>query len=263
MSLRLPVRQYIAVPSGAPQGLVTDLWELPLAQTAFIELHCWNVGITGGVPAPDDYWVFMGSRQNHERMERVVAEQIAPALQAARAAGMTVVHVQPESVAARYPEMRPAALPEEVRTLSPARRRVPPCPGGHPTARAERVHGAGYRNWDGWPHLDVAPLIHPVPGETMIATTDEFHAWLSDRGIHTLIYTGFCTNLCILDSPAAMRAMANLGYRCVLLREATLAVEFADQPPTLHTDAALRYIESWIGYTAGVPDFVRAAADVS
>ncbi|MEW5767581.1 MAG: hypothetical protein AB1797_08150, partial [bacterium] len=36
------------------------------------------------------------------------------------------------------------------------------------------------------------------------------------------IYTGFCANLCIVDSPAAMKAMNGLGYRCVLLREGTL-----------------------------------------
>ena len=87
---------------------------------------------------------------------------------------------------------------------------------------------------------------------------EEFHEWLQTHGITTLIYTGFATNLCILDSPCAMKAMSGLGYRCVLLREGTMAIEFPDQPPTQHTESAIRYVESWVGYSASAEDFLRA-----
>ena len=113
--------------------------------------------------------------------------------------------------------------------------------------------------WDGWQQLDVAPAVRPRPGDTMIATTEQFDAWLRGRGITDLLYTGFCTNLCILDSPAAMKAMAAQGYRCVILREATMAVEFPDTLETLlHTRAALQYIEAWVGYSARAADLRRA-----
>ena len=93
----------------------------------------------------------------------------------------------------------------------------------------------------------------------MIVTTEQFDSWLRRRGITTLIYTGFTTNLCILDSPAATKAMAELGYKCVILREATLAVEFPDTiEERLNTRVALRYIEAWVGYTASVKDFVES-----
>lgn len=79
-----------------------------------------------------------------------------------------------------------------------------------------------------------------------IATTQAFHEWLQSKRTTTLIYTSLCANLCIVDSPAAMKAMNGLDHRCVLLHEGTIAIEFPDQPPNLHTDAALRYIEAWM-----------------
>ncbi len=255
MTIRLPVRQYIAVPSGAPRGPVTETWELPVAQTAFVELHCWNVGVPGGIPAPDEYWVFVGSQQNHKRMAGIVATVICPALEAARKARLPTVHVQPVSVAARYPALRPAT---PVGFTPGAAREPRGRASNHAVERAERVHGKGYMAWEGWERLDVAPQVRPAAGDVMVATTEEFHRWLQERHITTLLYTGFCANLCILESPAAMKPMAGLGYRCVLLREATMAIEFADQSANLHTEAALRYVEAWVGYTASARDLMKA-----
>ena len=76
MTIELPVRFYSGAPAAAPRGLVTETWPLDLERTALIELHCWNIGFPGGVPVPPDYWVFMGSLQNHEAIagfSRVVA----------------------------------------------------------------------------------------------------------------------------------------------------------------------------------------------
>jgi nicotinamidase-related amidase len=279
-TIRLPVRQYIGVPSGHPRGLATETWELPVARTAFVELHCWNVGVPGGIPVPDDYWVFMGSKQNHERMARIVERVIVPCMDAARRVGMATVHVQPESVASRYPALRPeprtgageqasrgagerAAAAREsssrLRHSSLVNSRSSSEPViNHAVERAERVHGKGYMGWDGWTRLDVNPALKPQRGDVMIGTTEEFHGWLQARHITTLIYSGFCANLCIVDSPAAMKAMNGLGYRCVLLREATMAIEFSDQPADLHTQAAFRYIEAWVGYTGSAADWLKA-----
>lgn len=259
MTLSLPVRFYSGAPAASPRGLLRETWELDPRRTALIELHCWNIGFPDGPAVPADYWVFMGSLQNHERMVPIVREIIAPLLDAGRRAGMPVVHVQSESIAARYPELEPPRPP------------APPSsgPGWRPVTddvlrRTERVHGPGYREWDGWAASDVASPVRPQPGDTMIATTDQFDAWLREKGIVTLLYTGFCTNLCILDSPAAMKAMRDRGYRCVLLREATLACEFPDTLDALaHTRAAIQYIEAWVGYTAAVGDLMQALRDLA
>jgi len=252
--MALPVRFYRAVPTSNPQGLVEEVWRLDLARTAFVELHCWNVGCPGGPPVPEEYWVDMGSPQNHAVGWEIITTRIAPCLAAARRAGMAVVHVQPERIGDRYRRLQPP-IPKQ-----------PPQPAwgwspisDHQSKRANRVHGEGFNDWEGWQDLDIAGPVQPVAGETMIVATDQFDAWLRERGIDTLIYAGFCTNLCILDSPASMKPMASRGYRCVLLRDATLAVEF---PETLdkrvHTETAIRYIECWVGYTAATDDFLHA-----
>ena len=118
--------------------------------------------------------------------------------------------------------------------------------------------------WDRWQDVDIAEPVKPRDGDVLVVTTDQFDVWLRGQSIDTLIYTGFSANLCILDSPAAIKAMACLGYRCVILREATTGVEF---PETLesrsHTENAIRYIEAWWGYSASAPDFRQACRTLS
>jgi len=253
MQMRLPVRWYRAVPAAQPQGLVEERWELECARSALVALHCWNIGCPGGIPVPADFWVFMGHPQNHEVAWGVMKEQIAPALAAARRVGMAVVHVQSEPIAKRYLHLQPPQPPP-----------VPSPPGpapisDHGARRAQRVHGQGYLEWQGWERLDAAEAVYPLPGDVMVASTEQFDQWLRGRGIDTLLYTGFATNLCILDSPAAMKVMAGLGYRCVILREATAAVEFPDTwEGQQQTQAAVRYIEAWVGYSASNRDYLRA-----
>ena len=253
MQMTLPVRFYRAVPTSNPTGLVEEGWTLDIARTAFIELHCWNIGCDGGIPAPEQFWVFVGNPENHEHMWRVVTEEIAPGIQAARRIGMPVVHVQGESIAAHYTDLQPPMPPA-----------APIAPGPSPISdhhirRANRVHGEGYMEWEGWQRIDVAEPVKPEDGDVVVVTTEQFDAWLRTRGIDTLLYTGFCTNLCILDSPCAVKAMAYLGYRCVILREATSALEFPETMESRsHTRNAIRYIESWYGYSASNRDFIRA-----
>ena len=249
MRIRLPVRFYRAVPTSDPVGLVEEDWALDVGRTAFIELHCWNIGCPGGIPVPEDYWVFEGSPQNHEYMWRAVIEEIAPSMQAARSVSMPVVHVQGEQIGRRYAHLRPP-IPSEPAGSS----RVPI--SDHMTRRQNRVHGEGYADWPQWANVDIAEPVKPLDGDILVVTTEQFDDWLRGQGIDTLFYTGFSANLCILDSPAAIKAMAALGYRCVILREATTGVEFPDTMQSRsHTLNAIRCIEAWWGYSASGLDF--------
>ena len=258
MQITRPVRFYRAVPTSSPHGLVTEPWDLDLEKTAFVSLHCWNVGCPGGPPVPEAYWVDMGSPQNHAVGWCIITEEIVPTLAAARRIGMPVVHVQPERIGDRYPQLQP---PQPARPqTSPSR----PSPiSDHYARRASRVHGEGYMEWEGWQDLDFAAPVRPLDTETVVVTTEQWDDWLRARGINTLIYVGFCTNLCILDAPGGMRLMAPLGYRCILLREATLAVEFPETlEQRLQTQASLRHIEGWVGYTASSKDFLQACETI-
>jgi len=256
VQITLPVRFYRAVPTSNPAGLIQEPWVLDLARTAFVELHCWNVGCPGGPPVPEEFWVDMGSPANHVAGWQIINDAILPSLRAARRVGMPVVHVQPERIADRYRHLQPP-MPEPPSAPTAAWGGSPI--SDHQSRRANRVHGEGFNDWAGWADLDIAEPVKPTDDETMIVTTEQFDAWLRERGIETLVYTGFCANLCILDSPASMRPMCNRGYRCVLLRDATLAVEFPETlAERIHTQTAIRYIECWVGYTASVGDFVQA-----
>jgi nicotinamidase-related amidase len=254
MSISLPVRFYCPLPSDNAQGYVTETWDLDLEKTAFVSLHCWNVGCPGGPPVPTEFWVDMGSLQNHEVGWQVIQEQIVPALETARRLGMTIVHVQPEMIGKKYSHLQPPLIEES----SPSKVWTGPV-SDHYSRRANRVHGEGFNNWEGWKELDFAAPTRPLENETVIVTTPQWDAWLREKGIDTLIYVGFCTNLCILDAPGGMRLMAPLGYRCIILREATLAVEFPDTlEQRLNTQTSLRFIEAWVGYTASSEDFFKA-----
>lgn len=254
MHITLPVRFFRAVPTSNPAGHVTEEWDLDLDKTAFVALHLWNVGCPGGPPVPEDYWVDMGSPQNHVVAWCIIADEIVPALEAARRIGMPVVHVQSEIIGRRYPHLQPPQPRREMQSVvgwSPV--------SDHASRRASRVHGEGYMEWEGWKDLDFAAPGRPRDNETVVVGTEQWDAWLRERGIDTLIYTGLATNLCIMDAPGGMRPMANLGYRCVILREATRGVEFPETFDSgAQTEATLRHIEARVGYTASQRDFVRA-----
>lgn len=261
-TLDLPVRFWSAVPSRNPVGHVEETWSIDPARVCFVSLHAWNIGCPGGPAVPEDYWVDMGSPQNHDAGWEVIESAVVPALGAARESGLTVVHVQPETIADKYPERQPPRTDREHHAASDipvavSRQRSPI--SNHASERAERVHGPGFGKWGGWKDLDFAEVLRPVGEEPVLVADDQWDDWLRERGIDTLVYVGFCTNLCILDAPGGMRRMAPRGYRCILLRDATLGVEFPDTlEDRTHTKVALRYIEAWVGYTASTADFVAA-----
>lgn len=241
-------------------GPVEEVADLDPARTAFVALHCWNIGFPGGPEVPRDYWVFMGSMENHRICVDVVNERIAPALRAARAAGLPVFHVQPQNVAEKHPGWDRLLDPAPAPAPTPRRSAI----DGHLRARTERVHGPGFREWSGWSQVDIARAVYPQPGEQLVVTGPQFDRLLRERGIVNLVFTGFATNLCILDSPAAMKEMAAFGYRCLLIRECTLAVEFKDTvAERLNTKVASRYIEAWVGSTIGLDDYLCACAAVA
>lgn len=255
LQIELPVRFYRAVPTSNPDGLIEEKWTLDVSKTAFVELHCWNIGCPGGIPVPEQYWVFDGSPQNHEYMWRALENEVAPSLKAARAVGMPIAHVQGANIADKYMHLQPPMPP-----VQPSQSYRKPI-SDHYSRRQSRVYGEGFMQWSEWSSIDIADPVKPIDGEVVVVATEQFDDWLRSQGIDTLIYTGFTTNLCILDSPAAIKAMASLGYRCVILREATAAIEFPETMETRsHTQNAIRYIEAWWGYSASAADFRQACS---
>jgi len=243
-------------------GYVEDGLELPVSRTAFVPLHVWNVGFPDGPAVPPQFFVDMGLPETHALAEQIVREWIRPATDAARAAGIRICHVHPVRIADRYPQAR--LLREDPPELLDRRRWPPDAIPGYRKERAEKVHGPGYTAWEGWQALDAPAIMRPQPEDDVIATSNQFDRILRREGIVNLVYAGFATNMCIQDSEGGMKAMARLGYRTILLREATLAVEFPDTlAERLCTRIALRYIETWVGLSASAPAFIAACQELA
>jgi nicotinamidase-related amidase len=130
--------------------------------------------------------------------------------------------------------------------------------GEYAAFRGPRAQPPGIPNLD---RLGMSPHIDVQDGEFVVATGEQLHALLAERGILHLVYAGFATNWCILNRDYGMRAMAGRGYNMILLREATAGVEFPDTVAKgLATEMAVREVEQQLGFSAANADFLAACA---
>ncbi len=262
---RLEVRgRHWETPSLDGAGWVETPYALRPEETGFVALHLWNVGDAGGPAVPDGFFVDMGTRAAQEESVAIAGRYIAPAIAASRAAGVAIFHVEPANIALKYDSVHHMLEPEALQPAPPARPRPPEANRGWNRERNERSHGAGYAAWPGWGEMRIMASCDAEPGDQVILTGAQLDRILRARGIKNLVYTGFATNMCILDSAAATREMLGFGYRIFLIREATLAVEYPETFPTrMMTEAALKYFELKIGDTIGFEEYVAACRSVA
>ena len=100
----------------------------------------------------------------------------------------------------------------------PPREAIP----GYRAAITARSHGADYATKSGYADMDFPDVVAPLPDEPVVHQTAQFDRTLRERGIVNLIYVGFATDMCILNAPGGMGPLFGLGYRVVLVRDATL-----------------------------------------
>lgn len=216
---------------------------LPLEQTALVLVDMWDNHFI-------ESWL--------ERAERITREMVVPVLAAARTVGLTVVHAPSPPVAEQFEQLKRHAPP--VPSASPA---WPPAEfrsrqGEYAVFRGPRAQPPGIPNID---RLGMSPHIEVRDGEFVVATGEQLHVLLAERGILHLVYAGFATNWCILNRDYGMRAMAGRGYTMILLREATAGVEFPDTVAEgLATEMAVREVEQQLGFSAANADFLAACA---
>ncbi len=223
-----------------------------------VAMHLWNVGEKGGPPVPREFFVDMGTRACQNESLRIAQDSIRPAMDAARTAGMTILHVEPEKIAEKYPQY-PGSIPSSPPSPSP----VPDANPGWKAERANRTHGQGYADWEGWRQMRVISCCEPGPEDPVVATTAQLDTVCRSRGITALVYTGFAANMCVLEAPGGAQPMLDLGYRVFLIREATLAVEYPDTfEERLMTRAALHFFEQVVGDTMGLAQFVEGCRAV-
>jgi nicotinamidase-related amidase len=263
VALRVVGRHWEA-PSLDSAGWVATAYDLDPQETGFVALHLWNVGDADGPAVPEAFLVDMGTRECQEEALRIAERYIRPAIAASRAAGLPIFHVQPANIAMQYASVQHMLEEERQQPTPPARPRPPEANPGWKKERAERTHGRGYVEWEGWGQMRILSACDAEPGDQVIPTGAQFDRICRRQGIKNLVYSGFATNMCILDAAAAMREMLGYGYRVFLIREATLGVEYPETfAERLVTRMALKYIELTIGDGIGFDQYIAACPAVA
>jgi len=201
--------------------------ELPVKQTALVLVDLWDNHFI-------ESWL--------ERADRITREAVVPVLERARQTGLTIVHAPSPPVA------------ESDWLPAPFRRRQ----GAYASFRGPRAQPPGIPPIDA---LGMSPHIDVQYGEHVVATGDQLYELLRANGLLHLVYVGFATNWCILNRDYGMRAMAQRGYNMILLRDATMGVEFPDTlAAEMVTEMAIREVEQQLGFSATKDDFLAACA---
>lgn len=213
---------------------------LPVEQSALVLVDVWSTHYI-------ESWL--------ERASQTTSARIVPALEAAREAGMLVIHAPSPLVAWRYGVESPTGYGAP--TWPPAEFRNGSGPYQSFSRRDEVREREVLAHWE--KELDIAAIARPVPGEPVIATGEQLRALLVERQILHLVYAGFATNWCVLYRDYGMLAMFNWGYNLILLRDATTGIEFHDTVTSeAATGIAVREIETKLGWTATTEAFVAA-----
>jgi len=250
--MNLNVRYYRALPTDRP-GYEHEVMDLPVEKTAFIGMHCWNIGCPDGPPVATDHCVGMGWPQAAAEACRIMHEVIRPAMDAARSIRMPVCHVEADWMDAEYPKIPSRRNRETTRQLVPRQQ-----------AMLDRAHGPAYMTRSPLAEMRRAAVVSPQGDEPMLFYSDTLDAYLQAQGIETLIYTGFAADMCVLNAEGGAHPMLARGYRCVLVRDGTVGVE---RPDTFDERLATRYgihIFEWkVGYSTTLEDLLSAVDAVA
>ena len=246
-TIKLNARHYRALPADRP-GYEHEVMDLPVAQTALIGMHCWNIGFPDGPPVDVNYCVGMGWPQAAAEACRITEAVIRPAMDAARGIGLPVCHVEADWMDAHYPGIPSRRDRSASRQLADTQQ-----------AMLDRAHGPDYMDRSPLARMRRARAVMPVGDEPMVFYSDQLDAYLKAHGIGTLIYTGFAADMCVLNSEGGAQAMLARGYRCILMCDGTVGVE---RPDTFEERLATRYgihIFEWkVGHSTTFGNFLAA-----
>ena len=250
-TLQLAARYYRSVPTDRA-GYEEVTLSLPVDKTALVGLHCWNIGCPDGPATDSDYCVGMGWPQPTEEAARIMAEVIRPAMDLARSIGMAVCHVETDWMDRQYPHIE-SRRSDAAASVHPVRQEL-----------FERAHGVDYMKRSPLAEMRRAEIVSPVGDEPLVFYSDVLDEYLSGRGIETLIYMGFATDMCLLGAEGGARPMLHRGYRCVVMRDATVGVESPDTfPQRMATSYGLHIFEWTLGHGCTFAQFRQAIEKMS
>jgi len=260
--LELRVRYYQdSTPSGVP-CIETNfkrreiMMPLPVQETALILVDIWNV-------LHIKSWI--------ERTKKITVNAVVPVIEKARAARLTIVHAPSPEVAEKYPLSTKYASDAEL-FHTPKMYNWPPKDfvkrqGDYRIFAGPSDQPPGVKKKEKelqLPPLDLSSAIKVHPDDYMISTGSQLQRLLKHKHILHLIYAGFATNICVINRDYGMRAMSNLGYNTILLRDSTTGIEWPDTVDNLFvTELAIREVENEIGFSVSNEDFFKACEQIT
>jgi len=273
--LKLPIQYYQIARLYGPgmkasgrEGIHQRLLEKPTKQVGLVSVHCWNLGEKNGpYPIDSDAHCPGEAADWVPTAHEIIANHIKPAMEAARKAGISVFHLAQHTYADKYPKYREIAADPELRDPNPTGN-MSRCVRPRSVEEMWRdEYGTDFPGPVWVTHkdkFDIAESVRPLPDEYVFLNGWQLNGLCRRMDIDTLIYVGFMADLCLMNIPGAIREMVSkFGYRCIVLRECTTAYEFADTcEGGWMTRAAIRLIESGLGYSASSRDFITACEDV-
>ena len=237
-------------------------------EIAFVMVDLWNTGF-GPKPLSHLGWEaeFNAGKSFCDRAGEIELTRILPMLHACREHGIAVVHAPTRDIAIKHKQWEDLATEGD---------RHPP--------RHAPVEAANWppRDWvDSWrkehthlfrteewytnyyqhvrPNQDIPEPLRPMDGDLVISSGDMMHRLLAERGIRVLFYSGFATNMCLIDKPGAIRDMAGRGYLPIVIRDATTGTENAETVDHLSiTRAFVDQIEMLWGYSVTTEELLMA-----
>jgi nicotinamidase-related amidase len=157
---------------------------LPHEQTALVLVDLWNIHFI-------ESWL--------ERAKNVTREKVLPVIEAARSAGLLVVHAPSPPVADQFLENRPEvpprpAMPSADPDWPPPEFRSRKGDYSAYTGPRNQPPGIGFRWNPIKDQLSISPLVEVRENEPVISDAHELHHTLAENNIMHLVYAGFAAN---------------------------------------------------------------------
>jgi len=257
--LKIPARYYRLYLEGKPYGCLEkdfhyfeELLEIPVVESALILVDCWSIHYC------ESYL---------SRTRKIIEEKIVPVVEAARETGVTVIHAPSSNVAEKYSQSsRFFEKGDEERF--PAYASIDPeWPPREFVERREgysvfnRVFSPPRETWEEVyrEKLMIAEPLTPKPEDYVVRSGRQLHKMLKRlRKLH-LFYAGFATNMCLQHRDYGVRAVSEMGYNVILLRDCTAAIEAHDTvDQQLATRIFVQEVETKYAWSTTSRDFIEA-----
>ncbi|MGQ9691776.1 MAG: isochorismatase family protein [Thermoproteota archaeon] len=110
--------------------------------------------------------------------------------------------------------------------------------------------------------LMIAEPLFPESKDYVVRSGKQMHKILKDlRKLH-LFYVGFATNMCLQHRDYGIRAMSEMGYNVILIRDCTTAIEAHDTvDQQLITKIFIQEIETKYAWSTTSKEFIRSCVE--